>query len=306
LTPPAELPADYLAYPQRRQGMDNPHYGWDPVDRRKRVLLKDGAKCVATIIIPVEFFPLNPPAKPFKQPGAMVTPYPDLRHFTSRDYGNRVGVFRLLRALDAEGLRATFALNAEIAQRYRPLVDAISGAGHEIAAHGVSTAQIHHAGLSEAEETELVLAARAALPNASTWMSPARNESFRTLDLIRAAGFTACLDWEADQRPLALRTKSGPIMALPHYNELGDFKLLIERAQSEDDWADQVIEAAAYSVARHDKEGASALAFTMTPYVAGQPFRIHAVRRILNALATLNGLKVATAADCCRQFAEVS
>lgn len=286
------LPNDYLTYPHRKHGLDNPHYGWDPIDRRTPVHLNDGTKAVATIIVPVEFFPLNPPATPFKHPGAMKTPYPDLRHFTTRDYGNRVGIFRLLGEFSKFDIKATFAISAEIAKRYPPLLDAIQAGGHDIAAHGVSTAHIHHDGLSEADERALIVQTRAAFPQATSWMSPARNQSYRTLDLLTETGFKLCLDWEADQRPIAFKTANGPITSLPHYGELGDFKLLIDRSQSEDDWADQIIEAAAYSVDLHASEGASAFAFTMTPYVVGQPFRLHAVRRVLTALAKMDGLKV--------------
>lgn len=300
------LPDDYLNYPHRRHGFDNPHYDWHPADRRELVALKDGVKSIATIIVPVEFFPLNPPAAPFKHPGAMKTPYPDLRHFTVRDYGNRVGVFRLMREFSARGITATFAVNAELAKRYPPLIAAILEAGHEVAAHGVSTAHIHHDGLSETEERALIEAAREAFPNATTWMSPARNESYRTLDLIFAAGFTTCLDWEADQRPLPFKTATGSVWALPHYSELGDFKLLIDRSQSEEDWAAQIIETARYHVDLYDKEGASAFAFTMTPYVLGQPFRIQAVRQVLDSLVKLDGLAVRTAAESCAAFQEVS
>ena len=38
----------------------------------------------------------RPTRKPVKLPGSMTMPYPDLRHYTLRDYGNRVGAFRLL------------------------------------------------------------------------------------------------------------------------------------------------------------------------------------------------------------------
>lgn len=298
------LPDDYLIYPHRKNGFDNPHYAWDPADRRDRIALKDGTKSIATIIIPVEFFPLNPPAAPFKHPGAMKTPYPDLRHFTVRDYGNRVGIYRLMRELSTRGLKATFAVNAEIARRYPPLVAAIKQAGHEIAAHGVSTANIHHDGLSEAEESAFIAEARTAFPEAKTWMSPARNESYRTLDLIADAGFEICLDWEADQRPLPFKTDTSPVWTLPHYGELGDFKLLIDRSQSEEEWAAQIIETARYHVDRFDQEGASAFVFTMTPYVLGQPFRIKAVREVLDALAEMDGLSIATASDSCAAFQE--
>ncbi|MEM9178171.1 MAG: polysaccharide deacetylase family protein [Pseudomonadota bacterium] len=298
------LPDDYLIYPHRKHGLDNPHHDWDPAGRRAPLALASGAKALATIIVPIEFFSLNPPGTPFKHPGAMKTPYPDLRHFTTRDYGNRVGVYRLLRELDQRQIKATFAVNAEIARRYPPLLDAIRAGGHEIAAHGVSTAHIHHQGLSEADERALISETRAAFPEAKTWMSPARNESYQTLNLIAEAGFEVCLDWEADQRPLPFRTTSKPVWALPHYGELGDFKLLIDRTQSEDEWASQIIEAAAYHVALHATEGASAFAFTMTPYVLGQPFRLHAVREVLDTLAAMDGLALTTAQASCAQFQE--
>ncbi|NQY95716.1 MAG: polysaccharide deacetylase family protein [Henriciella sp.] len=298
------LPDEYLVYPHRKHGFDNPHYDWDPADRRDPIGLKDGTKSIATIIVPVEFFPLNPPAVPFKHPGAMKTPYPDLRHFTVRDYGNRVGIFRLLRELNRRNLKATFAINAEVADRYPPLIAEIQSSHHEIAAHGVSTVHIHHDGLNEDEERALIETARKAFPAATSWMSPARNESYRTLDLLAEAGFTACLDWEADQRPLAFKTSSNPIWALPLYGELGDFKLLIDRSQSEEEWAAQIIETARYHVDQYESEGASAFAFTMTPYVLGQPFRIKAVRQVLDALMAMEGLAVRSSAESCAAFRE--
>ncbi|MEM7327621.1 MAG: polysaccharide deacetylase family protein [Pseudomonadota bacterium] len=267
-------------------------------------MFQDGVKTIASIIVPVEFFPLNPPTAPFKHPGAMKTPYPDLRHFTTRDYGNRVGIFRLLREFDARAVKATFVVNAEIAHRYPPLIEAIMAGGHEIAAHGVSTAHIHHEGVSETEERSWIAEARKTFPTAKSWMSPARNESYRTLNLLAEAGFEICLDWEADQRPVAFKTTASPIWAYPHYGELGDFKLLIDRSQSEDDWANQIIEAAAYHVDAHDVEGASAFAFTMTPYVLGQPFRIHALRRVLDRLQGMSGLRLETVQVGCTKFAE--
>lgn len=297
------LPDDYLAYPHRRHGMDNPFYGWEPADRRPKAALKSSAKSVCTLIVPLEFFPLDPPARPFKHPGAMVTPYPDLRHYTTRDYGNRVGVFRLLRAFSEAGVKATFAANAAVVQRYPPLIEAVVTGGHELAAHGVSTAHIHHDGLTPEEERAFIADTRRALPDAVSWLSPARNESFRTLELLAEAGFRICLDWEADMRPLALKTPSGSMTALPNYNELSDFKILVERSQSEDQWADQILEAASYQAALHEVEGAGAFAFVLTPYVAGLPFRISALRRMLSGLAAMPGLEILTARDAVSAFA---
>lgn len=296
-------PAEFLEYPHRSYGMDQDRYDWQPADRRAPVHLKSGAKAMAFITIPLEFFPLDPPAKPFKHPGAMVTPYPDLRHYTTRDYGNRVGVFRLLKEIEAAGLKATFAVNAEVARRYGPLIERIRQGGHEIAAHGVSTAYIHHAGLSEDEERALVSQTRAAFPDATTWMSPARNQSFRTPDLIAEAGFKVCLDWESDQRPMDMRTAHGALTCLPNHYELSDFLMLSTRSQSEEEWADQILEAAAQTVSEHELRGAQCFGFTLTPYITGLPFRIEAVSRVLNGLASMQGLEVATASRVAEAFA---
>lgn len=296
------LPDDYLIYPHRNYGMDHERYNWRPSTAREPVALADGSKLHVNVIVPLEFFPLNPPAEPFKHPGAMATPYPDLRHYTVRDYGNRVGVYRLLRLFDALDIVATFAVNAEVVRRYRPLIEAVRSAGHEIAAHGVSTAHIHHAGLTRQEEKLLVDASRKVLPEATTWMSPARSQSFLTLDLLAEAGFSACLDWEIDQAPVAFQTSDGQIICVPNHNELSDWSVLVEKCHSEGAWAGQIYEAADQLISEHDQVGAQCFGFTLTPYIAGQPFRIAALRNVLARMAAIPGLRFSKVADTASAF----
>jgi peptidoglycan/xylan/chitin deacetylase (PgdA/CDA1 family) len=279
----------YLDYPRRRQGSDQDRYPWALADGRTRREWPGGAAVAAMIVVPIEHHPLNPSGKPFKHPGAMQTPYPDLRHYTTRDYGSRVGAFRILDALAAAGLKAVFPINAVMLDRAPPLIDAIRESGHEVAAYGWSTDAIHWSGLEEEAERALVARTRARFSQAQlepvTWMSPARQQSFRTLDLIAAEGFTVCLDWEPDEVPIAMQTASGSLTAVPLYNELDDRTLLVDRRQSEDEWADQVLEAARYLTEGADRYGGRVLSFTLTPYVAGLPFRMAALRRILGGLA---------------------
>ena len=146
----------------------------------------------------------------------MVTPYPDLRHFTVRDYGNRVGVYRILQALQSSGVSATFAVNGEIARRYPPLLELIKSRGHEIAAHGLSTDHIHHEGLKAAEENKLIKDSLACFNSAKGWMSPARNQSSKTLERLAKAGVKYCLDWEMDQVPVTAKTKNGNVTLIPN------------------------------------------------------------------------------------------
>ena len=295
------LPDDHLIYPHRRPGMDQSLYDWRPVGDRPGARWPGDRSVAVMIIMPVEWHMLDPSGKPFKHPGAMQTPWPDLRHYTTRDYGPRVGAFRLLRALKEAGLKATVPVNAIALDRYRPLVEAAIADGHEIAAHGWSTDAIHHSAMTDDEERLLVSHTREAFARADlsprTWLSPARQQSFRTLALIAEAGFDVCLDWEQDEVPIDMATDAGVVRAVPLSNELDDRTLLIDRHQTEDAWADQLLEAASFLKADAGADDRRVLGFTLTPYVTGQPFRMSAVRRALEGLAADPAIWSATATE---------
>jgi hypothetical protein len=295
------LPDDYLVYPHRSYGMDQDLYAWRLSIDRPKLSWPGDAAVACMIVVPIEHHMLNPSAKPFKHPGAMVTPYPDMRHYTTRDYGNRVGVFRILEALKAQGLKATFPINAALLARLKPLVDAIVADGHEIAAYGIDTDHIHWSGLEIDQERALVTQVREAFDAAGlkprVWMSPARQQSFNTMELLAEQGFDVCLDWEQDTVPVAMKTKAGVVKAVPLSNELDDRILMSDRRQSEDEWADQVIEAAAYLTSEKARFGGQVLGFTLTPYISGQPFRISALRRMLGVLGGSADVWSATASQ---------
>lgn len=307
----------YLEYPKRRYGQDHAFYEWRMSTERPKLSWDNGVKVAVTFITPLEFFPLNPSGTPFKHSGAMVTPYPDLRHFTVRDYGNRVGVFRILEALDDAGVKATFAVNGEIAKRFPPLITAIKDAGHEIAAHGLSTDHIHHEGLSYEEEQTLVNQTIDCFNDIARgwpgpkerdgerlirgWLSPARNQSGRTLGCLLDEDIDYCLDWEMDQVPVQMKTFCGPIMGIPLSYELSDFTLLHTRRQTEESWLKQIQNAISLLSEEHERFGPQMLGLTLTPYVIGQPFRIWALRTLLTHIKKTDGIEVFRARDIADQ-----
>jgi peptidoglycan/xylan/chitin deacetylase (PgdA/CDA1 family) len=295
------LPPDYLTYRNRRRGMDHDWYDWRLSVDRPKAALPGGRNLACLIVVPLEFHRLNPEGKPFKHPGAMQTPYPDLRHYTTRDYGLRVGAFRIVRELRAAGLKAVFPVNATLLPRVRPLLDAVAAEGHEIAAYGWDADCLHYGGMDGELEERRIMEVRRAFREAGlaprTWMSPARSQSRHTLDLIKRSGFDICLDWEVDNVPVAFRTDAGPVTCLPLFNELDDRKLLIDNRQTESEWRDQILEAAAQTKAEYDRSGTQILSFTLTPYIAGQPFRIWALREVLTALGGDRAVWSATATE---------
>ena len=300
------LPQEHLEYPRRRHGQDIDRYDWRLAKDRAPVRRADGADLSVMIVVACEFHPIEPKKDPFNHPHGMVTPYPDLRHFTTRDYGNRVGVFRILRAMKAHGVRATFALSADLLARAAPLAEAVVEDGHEIAAAGLNGDAIHHGTLDEDDERRRIEAVRAAFERAGlaprTWLSPARQQSFNTPDLLVEHGFDICLDWEIDQVPVSMRTRSGPLTCLPLHNELDDYKLLIERTQEEAVWARQIAEAREALLAEADDRGAQVFGFSLTPFVTGQPFRYPALDAVLHGIAADPRCRTETAQEIAAAF----
>ena len=288
-----KLPPEYLEYAERRYGQDQDRYEWSYTDSAKSA--GDGTRASLAITIPIERFVLNPEGTPFRAPGAMVTPYPDLRHFTTRDYGNRVGVFRLLKVLRDLDLKATFPISAKLLADISPLIERILSDGHEIAALGLDMDCVHWSGLDPDREADYVDQTRACFSEANlspkTWMSPARQQSPRTLDMIAENGFSICLDWEFDCKPMPMRTRAGLVTMVPNLNELDDRKILVEKRHSETEWSEQLIEAARYSSSIANAQSPQGFAFMLTPYLSGLPFRIKAVKETLSQLKAIADLK---------------
>jgi peptidoglycan/xylan/chitin deacetylase (PgdA/CDA1 family) len=305
---------DYLKYAKRNYGMDHDRYRWSILQKRKPVTWPDGAKVALWVVPALEFFPLDQPAKPFKAPGGMVTPYPDLRHYTLRDYGNRVGVFRVFEVLDRLGIKASVAVNSKVAQRYPFLIHEIDRRGWEIVAHGVDMGRLHYGGMDEAAEAAQVEESIATLRGMSGqavtgWLSPAKSESMNTLDLIAAQGIEYVCDWINDDMPYAIETGSGEIHSMPHSHEIDDQTIMLHYQHSEADFTQQVLdqfsvlyEEAGAPGGEAGEQGGRIMAVTIHPWMSGQPHRIGALEQALAQIMERDGVWSATGAEILAAF----
>jgi peptidoglycan/xylan/chitin deacetylase (PgdA/CDA1 family) len=84
--------------------------------------------------------------------------FPDIGGYGNHEYGNRVGVFRILAVLDRHGITPTLALDKAVADHYPFLVKEGRKRGAEFIAHGLSRRRIIHIGMSEDEERQYIRA----------------------------------------------------------------------------------------------------------------------------------------------------
>lgn len=274
----------YLKYPKRRRGMDHDLYPWSRLAARPPV----GWPGVAIwIVVSMEWFPLTPSDTPFRAPGHMATPYPDYRHYTARDYGNRLGLPRLLDAFAAVGATVSVAANAAAAERQPALVARIIADGHEIVAHSTDMNGTIDSTLAAADERALIIGARDRLAAATGvtprgWLSIARSQSWRTPALLAAAGFEYQCDWVNDELPY----RFGGLVNLPLNHELSDRQVIGVQQQSADSYCEQLRDAFDWlAVEAAATGGGRLLPIHLTPYISALPYRIDALEALLIWLA---------------------
>lgn len=281
------LDPSYLDYPKRGHGYDHDLYAWSNIHERAPVQWPGGKSVAVFLCVSLEWFPIQT-GGPFTAPGHMVTPYPDYRHYTARDYGNRVGAFRFLEAFEKAGVKASFATNAAVAERYPALIAAVKAGGHEIVAHSTDMNGTIDGSLDEAAERALIADGVSRLTAATGekprgWLSIARSQSFRTLDLLKEQGLAYCCDWPNDELPY--RFANG-LINLPLNHELSDRQIVAVQQQSADSWAESMTDAFDWLAGEAKAQGgARLLPIHLTPYIMGLPYRMSAFEALLEELA---------------------
>ena len=284
----------YLTYPRRRHGMDHDLYPWSNLFARPPLRWPDEKQVAVWIVVSLEWFPLTPADAPFRAPGHMQTPYPDYRHYSTRDYGTRIGIYRLLDAFAKVGARVSVAANAAIAERYPSLIRDIVDAGHEIVAHSTDMNGTIATGLDPAAERDLIhrsldRLAEVAGARPRGWHSIARSQSWNTLRLLAEAGVDYQCDWVNDELPYWMETPAGRIANLPLNHELSDRQILTVQQQSVDSYAEQIEDAYRWLASEAVRYGGRMLPLHLTPYIIGLPYRIDAFEQLLGRLAEQPG-----------------
>ena len=281
------LEPGYLTYPKRRLGYDHDLYRWSALRDRQPVSWPGGKTVAVWICVSLEWFPILPGDTPFRAPGHMVTPYPDYRHYTSRDYGTRIGLYRLLDAFAQAGATVSVATNSTIAERYPAVLADIVAAGHEIVAHSTDMNGTIASGLPIDEERALIATALGTLERVSGkrpagWLSIARSQSWNTVDLLREAGVSFCCDWVNDELPW--RFNNG-LINLPLNHELSDREIIATQQHSAESYAEQIGDAFNWLAGEAATRGGRMLPIHVTPYIMGLPYRIDAFETLLTNLA---------------------
>ena len=304
---------------QHQHGMDHPYYDWSPLPSRGRFEWPGRSPLAVSAVIVLEHVEWEPPADAYslrrRSGGLARLPAPDYPQLTIREYGHRVGIFRLLNLLDRHGIAATVAVDALTAEHYGWLAAHLVERGCEIAGRGIAATRLITSKNSEAAERAAIARSLDAIESAAgirptTWFSAEGVESFRTPALLAEAGIDTVLDWPNDEQPVLMATEgvlagvskpeaTPPMVSMPLFLEADDEFALWHRRVSLDGWREIVTSAAArmHRDGAEHPAGGRLLMLTLRPWLAGQPFRAPTLDAALTQVMALGNIHTATAGE---------
>jgi peptidoglycan/xylan/chitin deacetylase (PgdA/CDA1 family) len=285
--------------------MDHGLYAWSPIVGRAPLAWPGGARVAVAFVVSLGHYEADPPSGAFDPPThrspLRVMPPPDYPTVTHREYGHRIGIFRLFDLFDARAMRATAAVDALTAERYPRLVTECARRGWEVAAHGTGQRRAITAEMSEADERSYVRSALDAVGRAAGtmprgWLSPERSESARTPALLAEAGVDYLCDWANDDQPYLVGPADRAVVSLPLMQELSDVTLHWNRRVTMARWAAVVCEAFD-TLYREGSGGGRLFALPLHPWCIGQPFRVKYLDQVLAHVTSREAVWAATGAE---------
>jgi peptidoglycan/xylan/chitin deacetylase (PgdA/CDA1 family) len=278
--------------------MDHEHYDWSPLSTRARLQWPEQARLALCVLISLDHMEWEPPQGSFQSPslagGLGPRGYPDYARLTHRDYGHRVGIFRVFEVLEKYRIPPTVAMDALTAEHYPELVRHCQRRGCEIIAHGLSVSRMISSRMSEQEERQYIHTAIDTLARATGtapagWLGPEYGESARTPQLLAQAGMRYVCDWTNDEQPYRMKTAQGGLFALPIMLELDDVHALWDRRVPIDRYAQLLCESF-HTLYRDGAQNGRLLVLHLHPWLIGQPFRIGFLDAALGVMMQRQGV----------------
>ncbi|MFB7875552.1 polysaccharide deacetylase family protein [Nocardia sp. NPDC056064] len=281
--------------------MRNELYDYSPIIDRPAIAWPGGARVAFYVGLNVEHFVLGKPSTSINQGTAELVPDP-LNHGW-RDYGPRVGIWRMIEAFDRHGVRPSVLLNSDVAENYPQIIDAGVARDWAWLAHGKnnSTVQAEVEARELAYLTEVVDTIETATGRRPRgWMGPALSETFRTPALLAELGLDYVLDWTGDDQPFWLNSPG--MMSLPYTVELNDLGLFTAHSITGPDFV-QIVKDQLDQLYADSEHSGRVLSLALHPFVTGQAFRLKYLDQALEYVVDHPGVWNTTSDEIAAHFA---
>ncbi|MEU5158677.1 polysaccharide deacetylase family protein [Streptomyces sp. NPDC020875] len=283
--------------------MDQTLYDYSPITEREPLRWPGGARVAFYVGLNVEHYRVDKPSTSTFAGTAGLTPDP--LNYGWRDYGPRVGIWRVIESLDRYGVRASALLNSAAGERYPQIVRAGRERDWAWLAHGRDNSTFQ-AGMEVEEErrylTEVVESIeRTTGQRPRGWMGPALTETFRTPELLAELGLGYVLDWTNDDQPYRLNVPG--VISVPYSVELNDIGIFVGKGTTGPDFVRIVRDQLDRLYADATPDSGRVMALALHPFVIGQPFRSRYLDEALEYVTNHPGVWVTTSDEIAGHYA---
>jgi allantoinase len=280
-------------------------YDYWPIVRRPPLAWPEGARVAFWVGLNIEHFELERPSTSLF--GGTAALKPDPLNYGWRDYGLRVGVWRMIELLDRLGMRASVLLNADVCTRYPEVIAAGVERDWIWCAHGRNNS-IFHAGMGADDELAALTAMVDEIEGATGhrprgWLGPALTETYETPALLGRLGFDYLLDWCNDDQPYPLRVPGRRMISVPYAIELNDITQFVSRSVSGPEFRQMVIDQFDLLYAEGAASG-RVMALGLHPWIVNLPFRHRYLVEALEYVGSHDGVWLTTSDDVASWYLE--
>jgi allantoinase len=257
-----------------RNPQEQTRFPYSAIVDRKPLRWPNGARIAVWVIPNIEHFLFDRPSTSVTH--ATTSLVPDVLNYSWRDYGVRVGIWRLMDIMDRYGIKGTVALNSDVCLRYPRIIQAGNQLGWEWMGHGTSNSIMINR-QTEEEERSLIRDVVDTIEKGTGkhprgWLSPALSESHRTLDLLAECGIEYVCNWVNDEQPYPMRVNTGSMISIPYSVEINDIPAFVDLKQSAETFGRMICDQ--FDVLYEDggKTG-RVMAICLHPFLIGHPYR---------------------------------
>ena len=272
---------------------------------RPKISWPDEAKVALWIAPNIEHYEYLPPRDPRRNPWPR-SPHPEVQGYSQRDYGNRVGFWRMLEVLDEYEVRCTASTNLAVFEHYPDTGKAMTDRGWEIMSHGIYNTR-YLSSLTEEEEREFYVDCVDTLrrhtgQDLKGMLGPAVSNTVLTPDLMAEAGLIYHADWLHDDQPIPIKVDGGPLVSVPYSIELNDVPVFLHHHDTQE--FVEMVKAQFDTLYEEGGTSGRVMALALHPYLMGMPHRIQGLEEILDYLLGHDGVWQTTASEIAEHFIE--
>jgi len=273
--------------------MEHNRFDYSAIVDRPRLMWPNGARVAVWVIPNIEHFLFDRPSTRL----TTIPVNPDVLNYSWRDYGVRVGIWRMMEVMEKYGVKGTVALNSDVCKHYARIIEEGKKLGWEWMGHGTNNSTLINS-QSEPEERALIKEVVGTIKKSvgkapRGWLSPALSETVRTLDILAENGIEYVGNWVNDDQPYPMRVKKGSMIAMPYSTEINDIPALLDLHQSPETFGRMICDQ--FDVLYEDgaKTG-RVMSICLHPFLVGYPHRSKYFAKALAHIASRQEVWITT------------